>query len=141
MTTRLYTHPIYLEHLTPAGHPERPDRLRAIARVLEDEAFSGLDRQQAPAGDQATILYAHPEDFLEMVRSRIPAEGIARLDSDTSASPKSWQAALAAIGAANAAVDDVFSGAADNVFVASRPPGHHAEKTTAMGFCLFNNAA
>lgn len=141
MTTRLYTHPIYLEHLTPAGHPERPDRLRAIERVLADEAFDDLDRQRSPEGDPATILYAHPEEFVEKVRSRIPEEGIARIDSDTSASPRSWQAALAAIGAANAAVDDVFAGAADNVFVASRPPGHHAEKVTAMGFCLFNNAA
>lgn len=141
MTTRLYTHPIYLEHLTPAGHPERPDRLRAIERVLADEAFADLDRQQSPEGDPATILYAHPEEFVEKVRSRIPEEGIARIDTDTSASPKSWQAALTAIGAANAAVDDVFSGTADNVFVAARPPGHHAEKVTAMGFCLFNNAA
>ena len=141
MTTRLYTHPIYLEHLTPAGHPERPDRLRAIERVLADEAFADLDRQQSPEGDPATILYAHPEEFVEKVRSRIPEEGIARIDTDTSASPKSWQAALTAIGAANAAVDDVFAGTADNVFVAARPPGHHAEKVTAMGFCLFNNAA
>ena len=141
MTTRLYTHPIYLEHLTPAGHPERPDRLRAIERVLADEAFADLDRQQSPEGDPATILYAHPEEFVAKVRSRIPEEGIARIDTDTSASPKSWQAALTAIGAANAAVDDVFSGTADNVFVAARPPGHHAEKVTAMGFCLFNNAA
>jgi acetoin utilization deacetylase AcuC-like enzyme len=141
MTTRLYTHPIYLEHLTPAGHPERPDRLRAIGRVLEDEAFEALDRQQSPEGDEATILYAHPQEFVDMVRSRIPADGLARIDSDTTASPKSWQAAVTAIGAANAAVDDVFSGAAGNVFVASRPPGHHAEKVTAMGFCLFNNAA
>src|SRR5690554_6840129 len=141
MTTRLYTHPIYLEHLTPAGHPERPDRLRAVERVLAEEAFDALDRQQSPDGDEATILYAHPADYIEMVRSRIPEQGIAHIDSDTVASPKSWQAALTAIGAANAAVDDVFSGAADNVFVASRPPGHHAEKITAMGFCLFNNAA
>ncbi len=141
MTTRFYSHPIYLEHLTPPGHPERPDRLRAIARVLEDEAYSELDRIEAPAGDEATILYAHPEEFVEKVRRAIPLDGIVRVDADTSVSPKSWQAALAAIGAANAAVDDVFAGVADNVFVASRPPGHHAEKTTAMGFCLFNNAA
>ena len=141
MTTRLYTHPIYLEHLTPAGHPERPDRLRAIERVLSDDSFVALDRQLSPLGDEATILYAHPEEFVERVRAAIPAEGLARVDADTSASPKSWQAALTAIGAANAAVDDVLSGNADNVFVASRPPGHHAEKTTAMGFCLFNNAA
>lgn len=141
MTTRLYSHSIYLEHLTPAGHPERPDRLRAIQRVLEDEAFQYLDRREAPDGDEAAILHAHPEEHRERVRQRIPQEGLARIDADTTASPLSWQAALTAIGAANAAVDDVFSGAADNVFVAARPPGHHAEKTTAMGFCFFNTAA
>jgi len=141
MSTRLYTHPIYLEHLTPPGHPERPDRLRAIAKVLEEDVFSDLDRKQSPFGDEETILACHPEAFLEKVRRSIPEEGIRSVDADTSVSPKSWEAALTAIGAANAAVDDVFSGDADNVFVASRPPGHHAEKTTAMGFCLFNNAA
>ncbi|MDQ2632262.1 MAG: histone deacetylase family protein [Pseudomonadota bacterium] len=141
MVTRLYSHPIYLEHLTPGGHPERPDRLRAVERVLEDEKFATLDRVQSPEGDPATILYAHPETFVEKVRQAIPEEGIRSIDGDTSVSPKSWQAVLTAIGAANAAVDDVFSGRADNVFVASRPPGHHAEKTTAMGFCLFNHAA
>ena len=141
MVTRLYSHPIYLEHLTPPGHPERPDRLRAIERALEDEKFAALDRAQAPEGDPATILYAHPESFVDKIRRAIPEEGVRSVDADTSVSPKSWLAALTAIGAANAAVDDVFSGRADNVFVASRPPGHHAEKTTAMGFCLFNNAA
>ncbi|RUW44557.1 histone deacetylase family protein, partial [Mesorhizobium sp. M8A.F.Ca.ET.021.01.1.1] len=137
----LYTHPIFLEHVTPPGHPERPDRLRAIERVLDDEAFAALDRVEAPQGDEATILYAHPADFVARVRAAIPHEGIAHIDADTTASPKSWQAAITAIGAANAAVDDVFAGRADNVFVAARPPGHHAEKTTAMGFCFFNTAA
>jgi acetoin utilization deacetylase AcuC-like enzyme len=141
MVTRLYHHPIFLEHITPPGHPERPDRLKAIERVLDDEAFAALDRKLAPTGDEAAVLLAHPQEFLERVRATIPETGIARIDSDTTASPKSWDAALHAIGAANAAVDDVFSGAADNVFVAARPPGHHAEKTTAMGFCLFNTAA
>ncbi|MEP9397072.1 histone deacetylase family protein [Mesorhizobium sp. KR2-14] len=141
MTTRLYSHPIYLEHLTPPGHPERPDRLRAIARVLEDDAFADLVRVEAPEGDEATILFAHPESFVDRIRAAIPEEGLVGIDADTTVSPKSWQAALTAIGAANAAVDDVFTGKADNVFVAARPPGHHAEKTTAMGFCLFNNAA
>ena len=141
MTTRLYSHPIYLEHQTPPGHPERPDRLLAIARVLEDEAFAGLERIESPMGDEATILSAHPEDYVEKIRRAIPDEGIARLDADTSVSPKSWEAALTAVGASTAAIDDVFSGRADNVFVASRPPGHHAETSTAMGFCLFNNAA
>ncbi|MET3793071.1 histone deacetylase family protein [Aquamicrobium terrae] len=141
MTTRLYTHPIYLEHLTPPGHPERPDRLRAIERVLMEEPFDGLDRVEAPQGDEATILYAHPQDYVERIRAAVPAEGIGHIDGDTVLSPKSWQAVMAAIGAANAAVDDVFEERADNVFVASRPPGHHAEKTRAMGFCLFNHAA
>jgi acetoin utilization deacetylase AcuC-like enzyme len=141
MTTRLYTHPVFLEHLTPPGHPERPDRLRAIERVLDDEAFSALDRVKAPQGDEATILYAHPADFVARVRAAIPESGIVSIDADTSASPKTWQAAVTAIGAANAAVDDVFEGRAANAFVAARPPGHHAEKTTAMGFCLFNTAA
>lgn len=141
MVTRLYTHPIYLEHLTPAGHPERPDRLRAIQRVLDDPAFSALDRVEAPMGDEEAILYAHPQAHLDRIRDAIPEAGLAAMDADTTVSPKSWQAALTAIGAANAAVDDVFEGRADNVFVAARPPGHHAEKATAMGFCLFNNAA
>ncbi len=141
MVTRLYTHPIYLEHLTPLGHPERPDRLRALDKVLEDSAFDALDRVQSPLGDEATILYAHPESFFDRVRNTIPEEGLTRVDADTTVSPKSWEAALTAIGAANAAVDDVFEGRADNVFVASRPPGHHAERDKAMGFCLFNNAA
>jgi acetoin utilization deacetylase AcuC-like enzyme len=141
MTTRLYSHPIYLEHLTPSGHPERPDRLRAIARVLDDEPFADLVRVEAPAGDETTLLFVHPEDFVDRIRAAIPEEGMRAIDGDTTLSPKSWQAALTAIGAANAAVDDVFTGKADNVFVAARPPGHHAEKATAMGFCLFNNAA
>lgn len=141
MTTRLYTHPIHLEHLMPAGHPERPDRMRAVERILGEERFSTLDRVQSPQGDEATILYAHPQHHLDRVRAAIPAEGLARIDSDTCVSPKSLQAALTAIGAANAAIDDVFAGTADNVFVAARPPGHHAEKDTAMGFCLFNTAA
>ena len=141
MTTRLYSHPVYLDHITPPGHPERPDRLRAIARVLEGEDFASLDRVEAPEGARETILYAHPAEFVDRVEAAIPETGIARVDADTSVSPKSWLAALTAVGAANAAVDDVFAGKADNVFVASRPPGHHAERTTAMGFCLFNNAA
>ena len=72
MVTRLYSHPIYLEHLTPPGHPERPDRLRAIERVLDDERFAALDRVKAPEGDPATILYAHPESFVSKVRAAIP---------------------------------------------------------------------
>ncbi|PYE90587.1 histone deacetylase family protein [Phyllobacterium leguminum] len=145
MTTRLYWHPIYLEHLTPPGHPERPDRLRALHGAIEGEEFYRLDRVEAPMGDEATILYAHSESLVERIKAAIPKESeqleLMRIDEDTFVSPKSWDAALTAIGAANAAIDTVFKGEADNVFVASRPPGHHAERDKAMGFCLFNNAA
>ncbi|XUY27328.1 histone deacetylase family protein [Agrobacterium sp. rho-8.1] len=143
MATRLYEHPIFLEHITPAGHPERPDRLRSLNIALEHPNFERLDRKEAPQANEDAVLLAHPESHLISVMRQIPEEDgeINRIEADTYASPKSLQAALTGIGAAMAAVDDVFSGAADNVFVASRPPGHHAETEKAMGFCLFNNAA
>ena len=141
MTTNLYTHPIYLEHLTPPGHPERPERLRALLAALEHEDFAALTRVQSPRGSEELVLLAHPEDFLAKVASSIPEQGLARIDADTVASPQSFEAVMHAIGAANAAVDAVFAGTADNAFVACRPPGHHAERETAMGFCFFNTVA
>ncbi len=141
MTTRYYHHPIHLEHLTPPGHPERPDRLKAIEKVLAHEAFAPLDRVESPMGVGEAVLLAHPRHYLDRIEAAIPQTGMARIDADTSVSPKSWQAAMTGVGAACAAVDDVFLGRAANAFVSARPPGHHAEKATAMGFCLFNNAA
>ncbi|MBY3135565.1 histone deacetylase family protein [Rhizobium laguerreae] len=143
MSTRLYEHPIFLEHVTPAGHPERSDRIRAINVALEHPNFERLERRQAPQANEDAVLLAHPEEHLTAVMREIPEEEgeINRLEADTYASSKSLQAALTGIGGAMAAVDDVFTGRADNVFVAARPPGHHAEKMTAMGFCFFNNAA
>ncbi|MGN8168855.1 histone deacetylase family protein [Agrobacterium sp. 22117] len=143
MATRLYEHPIFLEHITPEGHPERPDRLRSLNIALEHPNFERLVRKQAPQANEDAVLLAHPESHLLSVMRQIPEEEgeINRIEADTYASPKSLQAALTGIGAAMAAVDDVFKGEADNVFVASRPPGHHAETEKAMGFCLFNNAA
>ncbi len=141
MRTRFYTHPICREHLTPPGHPERPDRLRVIVDRLDDEPFAYLERLEAPRADEQVVLLAHPVEHLEKVKASIPDEGLAVIDDDTTVSPKSLEAALTAIGGAVAGVDDVFSGEAGNVFVAGRPPGHHAEKNRAMGFCLFNNAA
>ena len=141
MTTRIYTHDIFLQHVTPPGHPERAERLRAIAKVLEGDEFAALDRQIAPRGKDDAVLLAHPRSYRDHVQAMIPQTGLARVDNDTVASPMSYEAALHGVGAAVAAVDDVFASAVDNVFVCARPPGHHAEKTRAMGFCLFNNAA
>ena len=123
------------------GHPERPDRLRAIERALEHEKFQGLAREQAPMASLETIALAHPMDYVEQVRDASPKEGMVRIDADTTMSPGSLEAALRAAGGAVQAVDEVFARKAANAFVATRPPGHHAETATPMGFCLFNNAA
>jgi acetoin utilization deacetylase AcuC-like enzyme len=141
MSTLLITHPACLDHLTPAGHPERPDRLRAVDRALEAERFQALARVEAPRATLETIALCHPMDYVTTVRDATPKEGLARLDADTSLSPGSFEAALRAAGGAVHAVDEVMAGRAKNAFVATRPPGHHTETARAMGFCLFNNAA
>ena len=143
MATRLYEHEIFLEHITPPGHPERADRLRSLNIALEHGNFAGLERKQAPQANEDAVTLAHPEEHLFAVMRQMPEEEgeIRQIEADTYASPKSFQAALTAIGGALAGVDDVFSGAADNVFLAARPPGHHAEKNKAMGFCFFNTVA
>jgi acetoin utilization deacetylase AcuC-like enzyme len=141
LTTIVYSHPLCLEHLNMPGHPERPDRLRAVEQALSTEMFDPLVREEAREADTAIFALAHPQSYVDRVRKLIPEEGLAAIDADTSASPMSVEAARRAVGAALAGVDAVFSGQADNVFAAVRPPGHHAEKTTAMGFCLFNTAA
>ncbi len=141
MTTFLFENPIFLEHHTPEGHPERSDRIRALNLALEHERFAALTRKTAPQAKEDFVLLAHPESHLRAVMDVIPEEGINHFEADTHASPASLQAALTGIGGAVAAVDAVFSGKADNAFVAARPPGHHAEREKAMGFCFFNNAA
>jgi acetoin utilization deacetylase AcuC-like enzyme len=141
MTTILYEHPVFLEHHVPRGHPERPDRLRALNALLEHENFRLLDRREAPTANEDAVTLAHPESFLFEVMRMMPEEGLRQIEADTHASPESLKAALTGIGGAMAGVDDVFTGKADNVFVASRPPGHHAEHDKVMGFCLFNNVA
>jgi acetoin utilization deacetylase AcuC-like enzyme len=141
MTTLFITHPACLQHDTGFGHPERADRLRAIESALEAERFHYLMREQAPLADLAVIERLHPQAYVEMVRAEIPKRDHNWLDPDTVVSPGSWEAALRAAGAAILAVDEVMAGKADNAFCAVRPPGHHAEPSHAMGFCLFNNVA
>ncbi len=125
----------------PAGHPERPDRLRVVDEVLADERFQLLAREQAPRAPLDVVALAHPMDYVEAIRGASPSEGFVHIDADTSMSPGSFEAALRGAGGAMRAVDEVMNQKADNAFVAIRPPGHHAETARPMGFCLFNNAA
>ena len=141
MTTLYITHPACLNHLTPIGHPERPDRLRAIEAALSDEKFQFLSRVEAPMAPLEAIALCHPMEYIENLREAVPEQGMVRLDADTSVSSGSFEAALRAIGGAVHGVDAVMTGKAANVFCAMRPPGHHAETARAMGFCLFNTAA
>jgi acetoin utilization deacetylase AcuC-like enzyme len=141
MTTLLVTHPAGLNHLTPAGHPERPDRLRAIDKALEAERFQTLAREQAPMASLDLVTLCHPIDYVEEIRSANPSEGMVRLDADTSMSPGTFEAVLRAVGGAAMAADEVMAGTANNAFCAMRPPGHHAETARPMGFCFFNTAA
>ncbi len=147
MRTLHLTHPCFLDHDTGYGHPERPDRMRAIDRVLQHELFAGLKREEAPlrADVEEQILLAHPKSYLDAIKRARPTDDGDRvhLDPDTVMSPGSWEAALRAVGSGLEAVDRVMDKASGvrNAFCQVRPCGHHAEATRAMGFCLFSNIA
>ena len=136
--TALVTHEECLQHVTPPGHPEQVARLEYILEALKD---INLLRVSAPMAADDDILRIHPREHINYLQDAVPETGFKSLDGDTHISPGSLTAAYRAAGGVLRAVDLVLSGEAKNAFVAVRPPGHHAETQTAMGFCLFGNIA
>jgi acetoin utilization deacetylase AcuC-like enzyme len=142
VTVALITHPDCLAHDTGVWHPECADRLRHVLRALEGEEFLPLLREQAPEASEEQLQRVHPADYVRAILSVRPAPGdYVPLDADTIMSAGSAAAALRAAGGSVMGVDAVMEGWARAAFVAVRPPGHHAERSRAMGFCLFANAA
>ena len=136
--TALVTHEECLKHLTPPGHPEQVARLEYILESLKDIS---LLRVSAPMAADDDILRIHPREYINYLQEAVPENGFKSLDGDTHISSGSLTAAYRAAGGVLRAVDLVLSGEAKNAFVAVRPPGHHAETQTSMGFCLFGNIA
>ena len=136
--TALVTHEECLQHLTPPGHPEQVARLEYILEALKDV---NLLRVSAPMAADDDILRIHPREHIKYLQDSVPETGFKSLDGDTYISSGSLTAAYRAAGGVLRAVDLVLSGEAKNAFVAVRPPGHHAETLSAMGFCLFGNIA
>ena len=141
MTTLLLSHHASLDHLTPPGHPERPERMRAVAQALADPRFEALVRRDAPEGSLDHVSLCHDNHYIDELRHVAPQSGLVYIDGDTSLSPGTWEAVMRGVGGAVAATDAVMKGEHTNAFVATRPPGHHAESNKAMGFCFFDQAA
>jgi acetoin utilization deacetylase AcuC-like enzyme len=141
MTTLLLSHQASFDHLTPPGHPERPERMQAVAQALSAQGFDALVRADAPEGDLETVALCHDNHYIDELRHMAPASGLVYLDGDTSMSPGTWEAVMRGVGGAVAATDAVMKGEHGNAFVATRPPGHHAETNKPMGFCFFDHAA
>lgn len=141
MTTLLVSQRNFESHATPAGHPERADRIRVIEEALSAVAFAGLQRTDAPSGDLTLAEIVHDAGYLQRLAQARPAEGIAQIDEDTFISSGSLDAAATALGGGLKALEAVALGEVDNAFCAVRPPGHHAERARPMGFCLINTIA
>ena len=136
----LFTHPAMLAHEAPPGHPEHAGRLKAVLDALEDVT---LDRREAPLADPEAIERVHPRRYIEALEPAFAEaqDARVRLDPDTYLSAGSREAIYRAAGACVAAVDAVMSGEDAMAFCAVRPPGHHAEPISPMGFCIFNSVA
>ncbi|MDE3208034.1 MAG: histone deacetylase family protein [Pseudomonadota bacterium] len=141
MDTLLYTHPAFLAHNTGSGHPESPERLKAVWNALSSPEFKALKRREAPLGLIEQVRLVHNAEYVDAIMDALPSHGLIQLDPDTILSPGSGEALLRGVGATCAAVDAIMTGEAQNAFCAVRPCGHHAEPDRAMGFCIFNQIA
>ncbi|MDB5452824.1 MAG: histone deacetylase family protein [Caulobacteraceae bacterium] len=141
MDVALYTHVDMLDHRPGDGHPERPERLTAVIDALSDAGDLTLIIRDAPLAEEADLARVHPKAYLDRIFAAKPGAGRLQLDPDTAMSAGSLNAARRAAGAVVAAVRDVAGGGTKRAFCAVRPPGHHAEPETSMGFCIFSNVA
>jgi acetoin utilization deacetylase AcuC-like enzyme len=141
-TTGFIYHPAYLDHDMGPGHPESPNRLRAIIQQLKRSGTAGRVKSIEPRkAEDEWITQIHSPSYVAALNTHRPSSGRVSLDPDTSMSPGSLSAAYLAAGGALSAVDAIMAGEVEHAFCAVRPPGHHAEAARAMGFCLFNNVA
>ncbi len=142
MQTAYISHPLCLKHDMGIHHPESPARIHAIEdQLIAAGLMDYLQRYDAPAAMREQLLRVHDENYIASIESSVPPQGLVQLDGDTALNPFSYQAALRAAGAVVLGVDLVMGEKVENVFCNIRPPGHHAERARAMGFCIFNNVA
>jgi acetoin utilization deacetylase AcuC-like enzyme len=142
MQTAYISHPLCLKHDMGAHHPECPARMHAIEdQLIASGLFGFLQHHEAPEATREQLLRVHTPAYLDAIAAAAPQHGMVELDGDTSMNPFSYPAALRAAGAAVLGVDLVMAGKVENAFCNIRPPGHHAERGRAMGFCIFNNVA
>ena len=141
MKVEVQTHAACLRHEPGPAHPEAPSRLRAVLEALDDAACARAEIREAPRASREQLERVHSAAHVDRIFAASPGDGEHRIDADTVMSSGSLEAALRAAGAACAAVDSVLTTPVRRVFCAVRPPGHHATRDVAMGFCLFNNIA
>jgi acetoin utilization deacetylase AcuC-like enzyme len=142
MALAFISHPDCLLHEMTPGHPERPERLAAIDdRLIASRLDAVIQRHDAPLATREQLLRVHDAAYVDAIERLAPSQGIVELDPDTAMNPHSLRAALRAAGAGILGTDLVIGRKAETAFCAVRPPGHHAERARAMGFCFFNNVA